>query len=92
MFALALPPLEEAAGAEIGGRVASSPNAYHDIVAELSSGDYDEIILETPPSHVSHWLHIDLPQRVAQLGYPLVTVAATHYPGLRTPSRRRVVE
>jgi len=78
VLALALPPLEEAAGAEIGGRVASSPNAYDDIVAELSSGDYDEIILETPPSHVSHWLHIDLPQRVAQLGYPLVTVAATH--------------
>ena len=78
VLALALPPLEEATGTEIGGRVASSPNAYDDIVAELSSGDYDEIILETPPSHVSHWLHIDLPQRIAQLGYPLVTVAATH--------------
>jgi len=52
--------------------------AYDDIVDELSSGDYDEIILETPPSHVSHWLHVDLPQRIAQLGYPLITVAATH--------------
>jgi uncharacterized membrane-anchored protein len=78
MLALALPPLEEAAGAAIRGRVAQSANAYDDIVAELSSGDYDEIILETPPSHVSHWLHVDLPQRVAQLGYPLFTVAATH--------------
>jgi uncharacterized membrane-anchored protein len=78
VLALALPPLEEATGTEIGGRVASSPNAYDDIVAELSSGDYDEIILETPPSHVSHWLHVDLPQRIAQLGYPLTTVAATH--------------
>lgn len=78
VLALALPPLEEATRAEIGGRVALSPNAYNDIVAELSSGDYDEIILETPPSHVSHWLHVDLPQRIAQLGYPLVTVAATH--------------
>jgi uncharacterized membrane-anchored protein len=78
VLALALPPLEAATGTEVGGRVASSPNAYDDIVAELSSGDYDEIILETPPSHVSHWLHVDLPQRIAQLGYPLVTVAATH--------------
>ena len=77
MLAVALPPIEEAAGAEIRGRVATSPNAYDDIVDELSSGDYDEIILETPPSHVSHWLHVDLPQRIAQLGYPLVTVAAT---------------
>ena len=78
MLAVALPPIEEAAGAEIRGRVATSPNAYDDIVAELGSGAYDEIILETPPSHVSHWLHVDLPQRIAQLGYPLVTVAATH--------------
>ena len=78
MLAVALPPIEEAAGAEIRGRVATSPNAYDDIVDELSSGAYDEIILETPPSHVSHWLHVDLPQRIAQLGYPLVTVAATH--------------
>ena len=78
MLAEALPPLEQAAGRKIGGRVASSPNAYDDIVAELASGEYSEIILETPPSHVSHWLHVDLPQRVAQLGYPLLTVAATH--------------
>ena len=77
MLALALPPLEEAVQAKVGGRVAASPNAYDDIVAELNSGDYDEIILETPPSHVSHWLHVDLPQRVGQLGYPLLTVAAT---------------
>jgi uncharacterized membrane-anchored protein len=77
MLAEALPPLEQAAGRKIGGRVASSPNAYDDIVAELASGEYSEIILETPPSHVSHWLHVDLPQRIAQLGYPLITVAAT---------------
>jgi len=77
MLAEALPPLEQAAGRQIGGRVASSPNAYDDIVAELASGEYSEIILETPPSHVSHWLHVDLTQRIAHLGYPLITVAAT---------------
>jgi hypothetical protein len=58
--------------------VASSPNAYDDIVEELSTGRYREIILETLPSHVSHWLHVDLPERVAHLGYPLTTVPATH--------------
>jgi hypothetical protein len=62
----------------VDGRVANSPNAYDDIVDELNGRDYQEIILETPPHHVSHWLHIDLPVRVAQLGYPLTTVAATH--------------
>ena len=74
----ALPLLEEVAGTEIEGRVATSPNAYDDIVQELDSGGYDEIILETPPSHVSHWLHVDLRERIAHLGYPLTTVTATH--------------
>jgi hypothetical protein len=77
-LATALPFLEEPAGGEIDGRVASSPNAYDDIVEELKARDYNEIILETPPHHVSHWLHLDLRDRVAQLGYPLTTVAATH--------------
>jgi uncharacterized membrane-anchored protein len=74
----ALPKLEEPAGGEVSGRVAKSPNAYDDIVEELNRNDYSEIILETFPSHVSHWLHVDLPDRVAALGYPLKTVTATH--------------
>jgi uncharacterized membrane-anchored protein len=74
----ALPLLEEPAGTEVEGRVAVSPNAYDDIVEELKRRDYREIILETLPSHVSHWLHVDLPERVAGLGYPVKTVTATH--------------
>jgi len=72
-----LPLLKQQTGVEIEGRVANSPNAYDDIVAALHSGEYREIILETPPSHFSHWLHVDLPQRIAHLGYPLTTVTAT---------------
>jgi len=78
ILALALPLLREVSGAEVDGRASSSPNAYDDIVAELGVGDYDEIILSTLPHHVSHWLHVDLPQRVAALGYPLTTVTAAH--------------
>ncbi len=78
LLAEALPLLQEAAGAEIDGGVATSPNAYDDIVEELGARTYDEIILEMPPSHVSHWLHVDLSQRIAHLGYRLTTVAATH--------------
>ncbi|MDX6609460.1 MAG: hypothetical protein QOF85_1385 [Solirubrobacterales bacterium] len=78
VLARALPLLEEPAGSEVEGRVAISPNAYDDIVEELKRGDYREIILETLPSHVSHWLHVDLPERVASLGYPVKTVMATH--------------
>jgi hypothetical protein len=72
-----LPLLTRAAGAEVEGRVAASPNAFDDIVAELDRSEYSEIILETFPAHVSHWLHVDLPQRLAGLGYPLTTIPAT---------------
>jgi hypothetical protein len=54
--------------------VARSPNAYDDIVEELDAGTYTEIIIETPPAHLSHWLHVDLPQRVAALGLPTQAV------------------
>ena len=78
LLAKALPMLEGPAGGEVNGRVANSPNAYDDIVEEMEGAGYDEIILETPPSHVSHWLHVDLPERIRHLGVPLRTVTATH--------------
>ena len=77
VLAEALPALEERRRRRRRGPRRASPNAYDDIVDELDASDYDEIILETLPHHVSHWLHVDLPQRVAELGYPLTTVAAT---------------
>ena len=77
LLAKAIPPLRDAAGGEVSGRVANSPNAYDDIVEELDGGFYTEIILETPPAHLSHWLHVDLTQRVSQLGLPTEAVAAT---------------
>lgn len=73
----ALPPLTKAVDGEVTGRVAFSPNAYDDIVEELDAGTYTEIILETPPTHLSHWLHVDLHERVSQLGLPTEVVSAT---------------
>jgi uncharacterized membrane-anchored protein len=75
LLARALPQLQEPAGSAVSGRVANSPNAYDDVVEELESRHYAEIIIETPPSHISHWLHVDLPHRIAELGYPTVAVA-----------------
>ncbi|MDX6505107.1 MAG: hypothetical protein QOE29_2232 [Gaiellaceae bacterium] len=74
ILALALPLLRDATGEPVEGRVSSSPNAYDDIVEELGTVEYAEVILSTLPAHVSHWLHIDLPARVAELGYPITTV------------------
>ena len=77
MLARALTQLQALAQSTVSGRVANSPNAYDDIVEALEGGSYHEIILETPPTHLSHWLHVDLPERLAHLGYPLTTVTAT---------------
>ena len=76
LLARALPQIEGLADGAVAGRVANSPNAYDDVVEELEANSYSEIIVETPPSHISHWLHVDLPQRIAELGYPLTTVPA----------------
>jgi uncharacterized membrane-anchored protein len=78
ILAKALPVIEGPAGGAVNGKVANGPNAYDDIVEELNGAGYDEIILETPPSHFSHWLHFDLPERIKHLGVPLRTVTATH--------------
>lgn len=77
ILAPALPLLGQAAGAPVRGRVAHGPNAYDDIEIDVESGNADEIILETPPTHVSHWLHTDLEHRVAAMGLPLTVVHAT---------------
>ena len=76
LLSRALPQLRGPAGEGVSGRVANSPNAYDDIIEELEARPYAEIIIETPPSHISHWLHVDLPQRIAELGYPTQVVAA----------------
>ncbi len=75
LLARALPQIQGPAGNKVSGRVANSPNAYDDVVEELESRPYAEIIIETPPSHISHWLHVDLPRRIAELGYSIQAVA-----------------
>jgi uncharacterized membrane-anchored protein len=76
LLATALAQLQGPAGSPVSGRVAKSPNAYDDIVEELKARSYAEIILETPPTHISYWLHFDLPRRISELGYPTVAIAA----------------
>lgn len=76
LLAKALTQLQAPARSSVSGRVANSPNAYDDIVEELGERQYAEIILETPPSHLSHWLHFDLPRRIAELGYPTEAIPA----------------
>jgi hypothetical protein len=84
VLALALPLIEEAAGAPVEGSVSPRHDPMDAIEEALHDGDYDEIILSTLPRTVSAWLHIDLPHRVGHLGLPLTTVIA-HEGAVRSP-------
>lgn len=72
---LAVPVLEDAAGSRVEGRI-GDPEPLAAVQDEVNKGEFDEIIVSTLPSHVSRWLHVDLPRKVAGLGLPTTTVTA----------------
>ena len=72
---LALPLLEQAAGAHVEGRVGDH-NPYDAVADAMNADGYDEIIISTLPARVSKWLHADLPSKLKPLGVPITTVTA----------------
>jgi alkanesulfonate monooxygenase SsuD/methylene tetrahydromethanopterin reductase-like flavin-dependent oxidoreductase (luciferase family) len=70
IIALALPLLEEAAGAPVDGIVGNwDPEvAARELVAQR---EFDEILVSTLPARVSRWLSRDLPGRLSDLGVPV---------------------
>src|SRR4051794_1911140 len=72
---LALPLLEEAAGTAVDG-VVGGMDPFVAVREALERGRYDEGIISTLPTHVSHWLRLDLPARVTRLGVPVTVVNA----------------
>lgn len=72
---LAIPLLEEAAGGRVEGLIGGE-DPFAAVSAALEADRYDEVIVSTLPARVSHWLHIDLPARVARLGLPVTVVTA----------------
>jgi hypothetical protein len=75
VLALALPLLEEAAGAPVEGIIgdASPLDAIQDAV---NVRGFDEIIVSTLPVRVSRWVKLDLPSKLRGLGLPITTVTA----------------
>ena len=72
---LALPLLDEAAGAHVNGTIGDSDPAVA-VEQAVDRGGFDEIIISTLPARVSHWLRRDLPHRVEMLGLPVTVVTA----------------
>jgi hypothetical protein len=61
-----------AVGLEVDGRVAGG-DPVGVVIEAWDPGRYDEIIVSTLPMSTSRWLHIGLPQRIAELTGALVT-------------------
>ena len=76
---LALPLLEEAAGAHVEGLIGDS-DPFVAVQHALEQGGFHEVIVSTLPERVSHWLRRDLPSRVLALGVPVTVVTAEGRP------------
>jgi hypothetical protein len=76
VLALALPLIEEVTSSPTSGAVSTRHDPMDAIEEALMGASFDEIVLSTLPHHVSRWLHVDLPRRVAHLGLPVTTVTA----------------
>lgn len=77
----ALPLLTEAAGSPVEGMI-GDPSPLDAIQDAVNVHGFDELIVSTLPSHVSRWLHLDLPRKAEGLGLPVTTVTAK---GARLP-------
>lgn len=72
---LALPLLEEAAGARVTGAVGDSDPVIA-VRETVKRNQFDEVIISTLPTRVSRWLRRDVPRRVKELGLPVTVVTA----------------
>jgi hypothetical protein len=56
-----------AAGLDADGQVGVDANPLFALTEVWDGSVYDEIVVSTFPTGVSHWLNLDLPQRIARL-------------------------
>lgn len=78
---LALPLLEDAAGAPVDAMI-GVPEPLAAIQDAVNLHGFDELIISTLPTRVSKWLKLDLPSKAAGLGLPVTTVTARSREGV----------
>jgi hypothetical protein len=65
------------AGLEIEGRI-GDPDPVAAVQDAANSGSFDEVIVSTLPTHLSKWLHLDLPRKAAHAtGLPVTHVVGS---------------
>lgn len=72
---LAIPLLEEAAGTHVEG-IVGDMDPFVAVRESFERQPFDEVIISTLPTHVSHWLRLDLPARVKRLDVPVTVISA----------------
>ena len=73
---IALPLIEDAAGAPVEGRL-GDPDPFLAIREITSQRQFDEVIISTLPERMSRWLRRDLPRRVRdEIDLPVTEVVA----------------
>ncbi len=75
VLARAVPALSDAAGAPVEGIVGST-DPIAAIEDAINLRGFDEVIISTLPTKLSHWLKLDLPSKVTGMGLPVTTVTA----------------
>jgi hypothetical protein len=75
-LAMALPLLQEAAGAPVEAMVEHGTDPWEALHRTVDTGKYEEVIISTLPLGVSRWLERDLPSRARKLGLPVTVVTA----------------
>jgi hypothetical protein len=66
-----------AAGLDIEGQI-GDPDPVAAVQDAHNAGSFDEVIVSTLPTHLSKWLHVDLPRKAAHAtGLPLTHVVGS---------------
>lgn len=60
-------------------------DALEAVRAAMAQHDIDEVIISTPPHHLAHWIHHDLPSQIEKLGAPVTVVEGSEKAPPATP-------
>ena len=70
----AVPALSDAAGGVPVEGIVGSSDPIAAVEDAINLRGFDEVIISTLPSKISHWLKLDLPSKITGMGLPVTTV------------------